>query len=116
MKTNAILLTWDRALPGRELLGTELFRDFMKYAEGLKNEGAVESFDVLYLEPRGVGIAGYFVFRGAPQKLTALTERDDWVRMMLRSQMTLKNPALVRGYAGPAIGERMKTWAELIPR
>ena len=49
-------------------------------------------------------------------KLTELTQQDDWSKFMLRAQMTLKNPALVRGFMGAVIGERMKIWSELTPR
>jgi hypothetical protein len=116
MLSNAILLTWDRPLPGREQLGTQLFQDTLQYMGALKSAGTIESFDPLFLEPRGVGIAGLILIRGEPHKLVELTQQDEWTKLMLRAQMTLKNPALLRGFMGAVIGERMKIWSELTPR
>jgi hypothetical protein len=115
MRSNALLLTWDRPLPGREQLGMQLFQDVMNYMGGLKERGTIESFETMFLEPRGAGIAGLILVRGESQKLAELTQSDEWGKLMLRSQMTLKNPALVRGFTGAVVGERMKMWAELIP-
>lgn len=116
MLSNAILLTWDVRCRDASRWELSSFKTHLQYMGALKSAGTIESFDPLFLEPRGVGIAGLILIRGEPQKLTELTQQDDWSKLMLRAQMTLKNPALVRGYMGAVIGERMKIWSELTPR
>ena len=113
---NLLFFAWDRPLPGREQLSSQHFEDFMGYLQSQKAAGAIASFEPVFLEPHGSGIHGFFLIKGAADKLTALTDSPDWIRHMMRATLHLEGASLVRGVEGAVIGERMAMWNQLLPK
>jgi hypothetical protein len=113
---NVVMFAWNRSLPGREQLSGQHFQDFVAYLQAQKAQGTIESFDPVLLEPHGLGPHGFFLIRGAPERLQTLTASPDWVEHQVRAMMHLDGPAVMRGVTGAAVGERMALWAKAIPK
>jgi hypothetical protein len=115
MTTNALFFGWNRPIPGREQLSAAHFQEFVQYLSGLRQDGAIDSFDVVFLEPHGGDLNGYFLLRAAPSKLDALTATREWNTHMVRAGMHLERSGTVRAVTGEAVSERMALWTSQIP-
>lgn len=113
---NVVLFAWNRSLPGREPLSAQHFQDFVAYLQALKVQGGIESFDPVLLEPHGAGVHGFFIVRGASEKLQTLTASPEWVEHQVRAMMHLEGPAVMRGVTGSAVAERMALWVRCVPK
>lgn len=115
MTSNVILFGWNRPLPGRENLSAAHFGDFVNYLEGLKASGAIESYEVVFLDSHGGDLNGFFLIRAAPAKLDAMMSSTDWLTHMTRAAFHLDGSGAVRGSTGDNTLQRMTLWTGLIP-
>jgi hypothetical protein len=115
MSSNAIFFGWNRSLPGRERVSAEHFGDFVAYLGGLHKSGSIQSYDIVFLNPHGGDMNGFFLIRGDSAKLDALMASDDWVRHMTRASLHLESSGAVRGVTGDLVMKRMDLWTGLIP-
>lgn len=115
MSSNAIFFGWNRSLPGRERISAEHFSEFVSYLGGLHKGGKIQSFDVVFLNPHGGDMNGFFLIRGESSKLDAVVASDDWVKHMVRANMHLDGSGAVRAVTGDAVMQRMDLWKSLIP-
>jgi hypothetical protein len=113
MQSNLLLFGWNRSVPGRELVSAEHFGEFVEYLGGLQADGVIESFEVVFLDPHGGDLGGFFLIRGKPDSLNALLGTRDWIVHMTRGGQHLDGQGLVRGVTGDAVMERMALWTEL---
>jgi hypothetical protein len=116
MSSNVILFGWNRSVPGREGLSAEHFSEFVEYLGGLQQAGAIQLFDVVFLDIHGGDLNGFFLIRGANAQLNDLVDGEAWVTHMLRAGMHMEGAGVVRGVTGDLITERMGQWTNAIPR
>ena len=115
MASNAVFFAWNRSIPGREALSAEHFQDFVGYLGDLEKDGTIASWEVVFLDPHGGDLNGFFLLRGEPQKLDALIGSAAWETHMVRATMHLEGCGHVRSASGGAVMERMERWTGLIP-
>lgn len=115
MSSNVIFFGWNRPLPGRERLSAAHFQEFVQYLGGLQQNGTIESFDVVFLNPHGGDLNGFFLIRGDRGKLAELVQSADWTTHMTRASLHLDGSGAVPGVTGEAVHERMKLWTSLLP-
>jgi len=115
MRSNVILFGWNRPLPGRERISTEHFQEFVNYLNGLKEKGKIASYNVVFLNPHGGDLNGFFLIHGDNPQLDALVVTKDWEVHMIRAQHHLDGAGVVRGQTGDLIGESMSIYREHIP-
>src|SRR3954452_25192313 len=72
-----LVVSWGPPVRGREERGLEVFNDAIGLADRMQQEGRIEKFDVVLLEPNG-GIGGYLALHGSAQQLAAVTEDDEF--------------------------------------
>jgi hypothetical protein len=116
MSSNVILFGWNRSIPGREELSAEHFSEFVQYLSGLQQAGAIQSFDVVFLDVHGGDLNGFFLIRGANAQLNDLVGSEAWVVHMMRAGMHMDGAGVVRGVTGDLVMERMGQWTNAIPR
>jgi hypothetical protein len=115
MKNNAALFAWRRSLPGREQMSATHFEDFVSYLMGLQNDGKIDSFEPVLLEPNSSGIIGFVLIRADNGRLNELLNSDAWDAHLVRAMFHLDQPALLRGVTGAAAQELMGQWRAGIP-
>lgn len=116
MSSNVILFGWNRSIPGREELSGEHFSEFVQYLSELQQAGAIQSFDVVFLDVHGGDLNGFFLIRGANAQLNDLVGSEAWVVHMMRAGMHMDGAGVVRGVTGDLVMERMGQWTNAIPR
>ena len=68
MASNLILFGWNRSIPGREKLSAQHFDEFVKYLSGLQKNGAIQTFEVVFLNTHGGDLNGFFLIEGRLRK------------------------------------------------
>jgi hypothetical protein len=116
MSSNVILFGWNRSVPGRERLSAEHFGEFAQYLGGLQQAGAIQSFDVVFLDIHGGDMNGFFLIRGDNAQLSAVADSEVWVMHMLRAGLHMEGAGVVRGATGALVMERMGQWVQSIPQ
>jgi len=116
MASNVIFVGWNRAIPGRERIAGEHFQEFNQYLGKLKENGTIQLFDAVILNAHGGDLNGFFLVRGEPAKLDALTETADWMAHITRGILHEEGFGVVRGSTGDQVMERMRLWMSLIPK
>ena len=115
MDTNVVFFAWNRSIPGREQISAEHFGQFVQYVEGLQRSAAIDSYDVVFLDPHGGDMNGFFLIRASGAKLTALLGSTEWVTHMTRAVLHLEGSGTVRGVTGALVRERMDLWTKTLP-
>lgn len=115
MKSNTIFFGWNRSIPGRERISAEHFQQFHDYLGKLQQQGTIQSFDAVFLNPHGGDLNGFFLIKGDGAKLADLMSSADWVKHQTRAALHLEGSGAVLGVSADAIPERLKLWTDLIP-
>lgn len=115
MSSNVLLFGWNRSIPGREKVSAQHFEEFVGYLGDLQQKGKIQSFDVVFLDPHGGDLNGFFLIKADPTSLDALVATAEWVAHMTRATLHLDGAGAVRGVTGEKIAERMALWTRNIP-
>ncbi len=115
MGTSVILFGWNRAIPGREKVSAEHFGEFVKYMGGLQQKGAIQAFDIVFLDSHGGDLNGFFLIRGESAKLDTLVSTTEWITHVTRAVLHLEGSGVVRGVTGDEVMKRMAIWTNAIP-
>lgn len=110
MDRNIIFFAWNRAVPGREQTSGQHFDEFVAYLEAKAQSGAIQGFDVCFLDSHGGDLNGFFLIRGDGDSLNALVSSGEWTEHMTRAALHLEGSGAVRGVTGEAVTERMAIW------
>ena len=114
--SNAVLFYgWNRAIPGREKEAAALFQEYIGYLGGLKDEGMIDSFDVVLLTVHGGDMNGFFLVRGETAKLDEIRRTNEFNKYMTLSGLLIDGGGLVPGVTGDAVFEQMALWTSLVP-
>jgi len=115
MDRNAIFFAWNRSIPGREQTSSQHFEEFVAYLTGQAQAGAIQGFDVMFLDTHGGDLNGFFIIKADSAKLDALQSTSDWLEHMTRASLHLEGSGAVRGVTGDMVMERMALWNKHMP-
>ena len=76
------------------------FAEFVQYLGGLQQRGTIQAFEIVFLDPHGGDLNGFFLMRGEPSKLDALVGSHDWITHTVRAMLHLQGFGAVRGVTG----------------
>ena len=113
MDRNVIFFAWNRSIPGREETSGQHFEEFVAYLGAQAQAGAIQGFEVCFLDPHGGDLNGFFLISGDSARLDALTGTDAWTEHMTRASLHLQGSGAVRGVSGEMVGKRMELWKRL---
>jgi hypothetical protein len=89
---------------GREREAVELFNETIGWYGRLQEEGDIESFEPVFLEPHGGDLGGFFLLRGDAEKLAELRVSDEFQQFTIRASLYVESIGVV----GATIGERLE--------
>jgi hypothetical protein len=107
MADAAFFIGWGNTVRGRERQALTVFGEAVGFWTQLQQQGEVETFDTVFLEPHGGDLLGFFLIRGEREALAALRVRDDVVQLNLRASLIVENFGFVGGSVGSGIDEQM---------
>ena len=112
MADAALLIRWDRPVPGREQQALSLFGKSLEYYGTLQSEGAIESFEPVLLGPVSIDLSGFILLRGTTQQLDALKHEDQFVEMMIGAEHLIEGFGVIDAYLEGQLQSRMAKYAQ----
>jgi hypothetical protein len=83
----ALYIGWGAPTRGREKRALDVYNEALQYWGRLQQEGKVESFDVVILNPTGGDVGGFFLLRGTAPQIDAVRRLDEYQELIQRVQM-----------------------------
>jgi hypothetical protein len=105
MADAGLFIGWGSVVRGREQEAVELFNELLGYFGQLQEDGTVESFEPVFLEPHGGDLGGFVLVRGDAEKLSALRVSDEFVQYTIRALLHVEN----FGVVGADMAERLQS-------
>jgi hypothetical protein len=95
MADAGIFIGWGAVARGREKEALDLFNEILGYYGRLQEEGEIESFEPVFLEPHGGDLAGFVLLRGDPEKLAAIRVSDQFTQYSIRAGLVVDSFGVV---------------------
>jgi hypothetical protein len=90
---------------GRESQAIELFNETIAWYTQLQEEGEIESFEPVFLEPHGGDLGGFILIRGDAKKLSALRVSDEFTQFTIKASLVVDSIGVV----GADMNERLQS-------
>jgi hypothetical protein len=114
MADAGLFIGYGAPVRGREQKGLEVFGEALAYYGRLQQEGEIENFDTVLLEPHGGDLQGFFILRGSEEKLARLRVNDEFVRLSTRAGLIVEGLGVVGAVLGDGIQDAIATYQEAI--
>ena len=115
MADRVLFMSWGETVRGREERALEVFNEAIGILGRKQQEGQVESFDVVLLNPNGE-LGGYFEVHGSAEQLAALSEDEEFQRNTADASLIVDNLRHIPGITNEAIAEQMAMYQEAISK
>jgi hypothetical protein len=115
MADRVLVISWGQTVRGREQHGLEVFEAAVGYYAGLLEAGRVDGFDVQLLEPNGL-MNGCMVLHGSHDQLEAVTEDEQYRRLMIDASLVVDDLRTTMGFSGEGVAQQMGRYAEAVGR
>ncbi len=113
----ALVIGWNRAIPGREAAAGELFGSVTAYYDKQVKAGRLTGWEPIFLAQHGGDFNGFFLLRGTHANLDQIQRDEEFVENSLRASHCLENFGVIPAYVGQSsIQEMMTRWTKTIPR
>jgi hypothetical protein len=99
---------------GRERQAIKVFNEALEYYARLQQQGEIESFESVFLEPHGGDIGGFTLVRGDWDKLASIRASDEFVRLSTRAQLIVEQFGVVGANLGERIGTQIGVFNEQV--
>jgi hypothetical protein len=115
MADRVLFVSWGQVVRGREEHALEVFSESLGLYGRLQQEGRIEGFDVVLLEPSS-GLGGYIEVQGSADQLAALSEDDAWRRIIADSTLVVDDLKVARGSANDGVAREIAVFQEAIAK
>jgi hypothetical protein len=111
MAQGALFVGWGPVpVRGREQKAVEVFNESMQYYAQLQQQGEIESFEPVLLEPHGGDLGGFILIKGDQDKLNHLRFSDEFRRMINRGAAVIDEIGVVSAYVGDELNRFMQNY------
>ena len=115
MADRMLFVGWGASVPGREERGLEVFNEAIGLYGRLQQDGRIEKFDVVLLDPNP-GLSGYIELHGTAEQLNAVRQNEEFRRTIADASLIVEDMRLVEGFTNDGIAREMALYQESIAR
>ena len=115
MADRIIHISWGAPIAGREERGLEVFNEAIGLYGRMQQEGRIEGFDVALMVPNG-GVEGFMSLRGSVEQLVAVSEDEEYQRVMTDASLVVHDLCIANGYVNEGIAQQMAIYQDAIGR
>jgi hypothetical protein len=112
MADHAIFTGWGGVVRGREQKALQVFQETVQFWTQAQQDGRIESFEPVLLDPHGGDLAGFILARGERSQLDAIRSSDEFRRLVARATAIVDDLGIVDGYTGDALGSQLNLFQE----
>jgi len=106
-----MFIGWGTPVRGREERAVESFNEAVGLYGRMQQDGRIESFDVVLLGANSV-LGGFMLLNGTAAQVAALTEDEEFQRVIVDASMIVDDLNVMPGYANEGVGPQMAMFAE----
>jgi hypothetical protein len=99
---------------GREAEAVELFNESIGWYSRLQEEGEIEGFEPVFLEPHGGDLNGFFLIRGDAEKLARLRVSEEFTQFTIKAALCVDSIGVVGADMGERLQRQMAFYTEQI--
>jgi len=114
MATGALVIGWGPAVRGRELKALLVFNEAIQYYTQLQQQGTIESFEPVVLEPHGGDLNGFVLIRGDREKLNALRTSEEFIHLTNRAELIVDNLGIITAFIGEELQRQLTDFGTLV--
>jgi hypothetical protein len=107
MAKAGLFIGWGQPIPGREQKAVQAFQEVMQFYGRLQQEGEIESFEPILLEPHGGDLNGFVLIRGDAEKLARLRISAEFNSYTALAQLLLTDVGIVGAMYGDELQQVM---------
>ena len=115
MADRVLFISWGASVPGREERGLEVFNDAIGICGRMQQEGRIEKFDVVLLQPNG-DINGYIELHGSAEQIAAVHEDEEFQRNTADASLIVDKLRHVDGATNDEVARQIALYQESIAR
>jgi hypothetical protein len=115
MADRVMFLCWGTPVPGREEAAVEAFNDSVGYYGRLQQDGKIESFDVVLLDPNS-DLGGYIQLHGSAQQLFEVSESDEFRRLQAQVSLIVADQRIINGVSNEGVAREMEIYTEVVSK
>jgi hypothetical protein len=114
MADSGLFIGFGAPVRGRERQAIKVFNEAFEYYARLQQEGEIESFEPVLLEPHGGELDGFFLLRGDQDKLARIRSSEEFERLTVRGQLIIENLGIVDAALGGRLMSQMSMFGEQV--
>jgi hypothetical protein len=114
MADAGIFIGWSEVVRGRESQAVESFNEALQFFAERVEDGTLESFEPVFLEPHGGDLGGFILLRGDVDKLAALRTDDEFTHLITRAQLCVDGMGVVGADLAARLERAMAYYTEQI--
>jgi hypothetical protein len=114
MADSGLFIGFGAPVPGREQQAIKVFNEGFEYYSRLQQEGEIESFEPVLLEPHGGELGGFFLLRGDKDKLARIRGGEEFERLTARAQLIVDHLGIVAAFLGERLMSQMSVFSQQV--
>jgi hypothetical protein len=95
-----LFVGWGRDVRGREVQASQVFQEALQFFGGQQQQGNIDGFEVIALEPHGGDLAGFILIRGDSDKIAAMRYGEEFEGITRSATLIVENFGVVAGVTG----------------
>jgi hypothetical protein len=99
---------------GRESQAVELFNEIIGWYSQLQEDGEIESFEPVFLEPHGGDLGGFILIRGDAEKLSKLRVSEEFTQFTIKASLCVDSVGVVGADLNERLQRQMAFYTEQI--
>ncbi len=109
---NALFIGWGQAVHGREQQALQVFNEALQYFGGLQQQGQIEAFEPVALEPHGGDLSGFLLLRGDPGQLSQVRASEEFQRIIQRGALVVEDMGVVTAFVGDDLNRQFERFQQ----
>ena len=114
MAEAGLFIGFGNSVRGRERQALKVFGEALEYAARLQEQGEIESFETVLLDPHGGDLGGFQLLRGDADKLSRIRTSDEFIRLTTRAGLITEGLGVIGATLGEQVGALMGVYNEQV--
>jgi hypothetical protein len=115
MADRVLFIGWGNPVRGREERALEVFNESIGLYGRMQQEGRIESFEVVLLNPTSL-LSGYAEIKGDTAQIQAVQEDGEFLRVITDASLIVEDLNVIAGFTNAGVAEQMAIYTEAIAK
>lgn len=113
MADRVLFISWGTPVRGREERSLEVFNEAVGLWGRMQQEGRIESFNIVLLDPNG-SMEGYVQIEGTAAQLAQVQEAEDFRRSLTDAALIVEDLRMIDGWCNEGVARQLTLFQEAL--